>query len=221
METVTPVHGNQKDIKDLAGGALVNFAGKLGRSFRGAFLWVVTLLGGLEIQALYSLSWGLVSIVNRAAGFGLQRGVVRFVVEGRNSDREDRVEWSIAAALTVGSLSSALTVGLVLLSAEWVADFYGKPIAGAVRMMAWSVGRIPGICHFLGFGSGPVTSLKDVILPSWTGKNVWPMDTFLGKSSPSCSSELTNITPWVLMLNFVPLDISKRHIPTGTDPSGN
>lgn len=138
METVTPVHGNQKDIKDLAGGALVNFAGKLGRSFRGAFLWVVTLLCGLEIQALYSLSWGLVSIVNRAAGFGLQRGVVRFVVEGRNSDREDRVEWSIAAALTVGSLSSALTVGLVLLSAEWVADFYGKPIAGAVRIMAWS-----------------------------------------------------------------------------------
>ena len=138
VEIVTPVHGNQKDIKDLAGGALVNFVGKLGRGFRGAFLWVVTLLCGLEVQALYSLSWGLVSIMNRVAGFGLQRGVVRFVVEGRNSGDEDQVERSIAAALKIGLLSSALTVGLVLLSAEWLADFYGKPIAEAVRIMAWS-----------------------------------------------------------------------------------
>ena len=128
----------QKDIKDLAGGALVDFVGKFGRAFRGAFLWVVTLLCGLEVQALYSLSWGLVSVLNRVARFGLQRGVVRFVVIARMAGNEEEVERSLGASLRIGLIASAFVVGLLLLSAEWVAAFYSKPIAETIRIMAWA-----------------------------------------------------------------------------------
>ena len=156
METITPPvrkepekDDTRRDIADLAGGALVNFTGKLGRSFRGVFLWVVPLLYGLDVLGLYSLAWGLVSTFNRVACFGLPRGVVRFVVEGRSAGDESQVERSIAAALKVGFLASILVVGALLLSAEWFADFYGKPIAEAVRIMAWSAPFVTVVTVFL------------------------------------------------------------------------
>ena len=55
----------EKDIEDLAGGAAVTFLGKIARVSRGAFIWVVTLLYGLDVLALYSLAWGLVATLNR------------------------------------------------------------------------------------------------------------------------------------------------------------
>ena len=139
METGRASEESRKDLRDLAGGGLVNFAGKFGRSFRGAFLWVVTLLCGLEVQALYSLSWGLVSVLNRVALFGLNRGVVRFVVLARVARDEEEAERSVGTGLQIGLLSSALVVALLLLGAGPTAAFYDKPIAGALGIMAWVV----------------------------------------------------------------------------------
>ena len=139
LKTGGTAEETRKDLRDLAGGGLVNFAGKFGRSFRGAFLWVVTLLCGLEVQALYSLSWGLVSVLNRVALFGLHRGVVRFVVLARVARDEEEVERSVGTGLEIGLLSSALVVALLLLGAGPIAAFYGKPIAGALGIMAWVV----------------------------------------------------------------------------------
>jgi hypothetical protein len=52
------------DVRDLAGGAIVVFVGKLARASRGAFLWVVTLLCGLDVVGLYSLAWAVCSTLN-------------------------------------------------------------------------------------------------------------------------------------------------------------
>ena len=57
----------RRDIGDLARGGFITFVGKLGRASRGAFLWVVTLFMGLDVQGYYSLSWGIVSTLNKIA----------------------------------------------------------------------------------------------------------------------------------------------------------
>ena len=63
-------------MKDLVVGASVNFVGKLARSTRGVFLFVVGWLCGLDVVGDYSLSWGMVATLNKVARFGLLRGVV-------------------------------------------------------------------------------------------------------------------------------------------------
>ncbi|MBT7594506.1 MAG: hypothetical protein HN559_06330, partial [Gemmatimonadetes bacterium] len=59
-----------EDIRDLAGGAMVVLLGKMARASRGAFIWVVTVLCGLEVQGLYSLAWAVCSTLNKIARFG-------------------------------------------------------------------------------------------------------------------------------------------------------
>jgi len=117
---------------------MVTFAGKLARISRGAFIWVVTLLFGLDVQGLYTLAWGIVFTLNTIGRFGVQRGVVRFVVEGRTAGDEERVEEAVAAALKITLVCSAAVAALTWLAAEWLATFYQKPIVAAVRIMAWS-----------------------------------------------------------------------------------
>ncbi|NKB68827.1 MAG: oligosaccharide flippase family protein [Candidatus Latescibacteria bacterium] len=128
----------QRDVKDLAQGALVTFVGKLGRSSRGAFIWVLTALYGLEVQALYSLSWGLISTLNKIARFGLQRGVVRFVVAARAQGGGQQGEEVVAAALGVALAAGGVVAWIAFVSADWVASYYDKPIAYSMRVMAWT-----------------------------------------------------------------------------------
>ena len=104
-ETTEPIIGTpdpeatQRDIKDLAGGALVSFVGKLGRASRGAFIWVITLFFGLDVQGLYTLAWGIVSTLNKVGRFGMQRAVVRYVVAARTDGEEESVERAQATAM--------------------------------------------------------------------------------------------------------------------------
>jgi O-antigen/teichoic acid export membrane protein len=129
----------EKDIKDLASGALVSFVGKLARVSRGLFLWVVTFLCGSEVQFLYSLVWVIVSNLNRISRFGLHRGVLNAVVTAHSTGDEAQAERVMAAAVGISLLFSAVTVGLTILGADWLAAYYALPIAGAVRIMSWSV----------------------------------------------------------------------------------
>lgn len=141
-----------RDIKDLAGGALINLVGKLGRLSRGAFIWVISLLCGLEVQGLYSLSWGIVSTLNKIARFGLQRGVVRFIVLARSSGdgpggiQERQV---LAGAVGIGLCSSVLLLICLQPAATWLADFYQQPIAAALRVMAFSAPFVTATGIFL------------------------------------------------------------------------
>ena len=128
----------QRDMRDLATGAAVSFAGKLGRGFRGVFMWLVPILFSMEVLGLYYTAWGLVSTLNKIGRFGLQRGVVRFVVAARAAGDQAGVERALAAAAAISLVLSAAVTVATLLSAEWWAGFYEQPIAPAIRVMALS-----------------------------------------------------------------------------------
>jgi O-antigen/teichoic acid export membrane protein len=128
------------DVRDLAGGAIVVFVGKLARASRGAFLWVVTLLCGLDVVGLYSLAWAVCSTLNKVARFGLLRSVVYFVAEARSADqeREAKTYAAIASGVWIALLAAAAVVLAVQLSAGWLAAFYENPIERALRIMSWT-----------------------------------------------------------------------------------
>jgi O-antigen/teichoic acid export membrane protein len=136
-EAETSAVEERRDIKDLARGGAITFVGKMGRASRGAFIWVITLLMGLDVQGYYSLAWGIVSTLNKVARFGMLRGVVRFVVAGRAQGGVE-AERAIATALAIVGCCSALVTLSVYFSADAIASFYDKPIAPALRIMAFS-----------------------------------------------------------------------------------
>lgn len=139
----TPVvlaRSDDDDIRDLAGGALVVFLGKMARASRGAFIWVITLLCGLDVQGLYSLAWAVTSTLNKVGRFGMERTAVYYIASARAAgDRSDaEVPQAIAAGCALTLAASAVALVVQLLAADWIAAFYGKPIAGAIRIMAWT-----------------------------------------------------------------------------------
>lgn len=125
------------DIRDLAGGAVVVLVGKMARASRGAFIWVVTLLCGLEVQGLYSLAWAVCSTLNKIARSGLPRGTVFFINQARagESQVEERQEESLAAGGLLALIASAAVVTGLWLSADAIEAFYERPIADAMRVM--------------------------------------------------------------------------------------
>ena len=133
-----PSRGDEDDLRDLAGGALVVLAGKAARLSRGAFLWVITLLCGLEVVGLYSMAWAVCSTLNTLARFGLQRGVVYRVTAARASGDRGRESAAIAAGLLVAAIAGVAVAAAVTLLADHIAAFYGKPVAGVLRIMAWT-----------------------------------------------------------------------------------
>lgn len=137
---VKPSTTADADVRDLAGGALVVFVGKMARLSRGAFLWVITLLCGADVQGLYSLAWGVCSTLNKVARFGLLRSVVYAVTEARSKQDDDRRGESeaLAAGILIALCASAAVVAGAYLAAEPLAQFYRKPIADAIRTMSWT-----------------------------------------------------------------------------------
>ena len=127
----------RRDVNDLARGGFVTFLGKLGRASRGAFLWVITLLMGLDVQGYYSLAWGIVSTLNKIARFGMSRGVVRFVVAER-AQTEGHGERAVGTALLIVAICSVVISAGMYFSADAIASFYDKPIASALQIMALS-----------------------------------------------------------------------------------
>lgn len=132
--------GADDDFRDLAGGGIVLFVGKLGRVSRGAFIWIITLLCGMDVQGLYSVAWSIASTLNKVARFGVGRGVVRFVAAARaeNPETDEDVDRVLAAALTIVLAMSGAVTLTVVLAADSLAAWYDKPIAPALRVMAWT-----------------------------------------------------------------------------------
>ena len=126
------------DIGDLTRGSLVTFVGKLGRLSRGAFLWVVTLLCGTEVQGLYSIAWGLVHTVNRVAHFGLERGVVRFLVAARRGDDDSEENVVLGAALGLGLMTSVIISLTLFFTADYIESFYQRPIGTAILVVSFT-----------------------------------------------------------------------------------
>ncbi len=127
------------DISDLTRGSLVTLVGKLGRLSRGAFIWVITLLCGVDVQGLYSIAWGLVSTVNRVAHFGMERGVVRFLSAARRDASDVNGESAVmGAAMRIGLATSIVTSLALFLTADYLESFYERPIGTAVLIVAWT-----------------------------------------------------------------------------------
>jgi O-antigen/teichoic acid export membrane protein len=131
---------SENDMRDLAGGALVVFVGKLARVSRGAFLLVITLLCGEGVQGLYSMAWAVSSTLNKVARFGLLRGIVVYLTEARAESGADRrgEHAALGAGLWIAIIASATVVLGTYLTADRIAAFYHKPIADALRIMAWT-----------------------------------------------------------------------------------
>ena len=151
LEPAAPKETSQadEDLRSLAAGAVVIFLGKLARGARLGFLLVVGWLCGLDVVGLYSLAWGMVATLNKVARFGLVRGVVRFVIGARTTGCAEEAERALATALRVGLLASMAVATATWLSADAIAGFYEKPIAGAVRIMAWSAPFLTAAWVFL------------------------------------------------------------------------
>ena len=137
---LTPERSEDDDIRDLAGGALVVFVGKMARLSRAAFLWVITLLCGTDVQGLYTTAWAVCSTLNKFARFGLLRSVVHYVTAARSvPDSGRRHEHAaLGAGLLIAAVASGATVLGAHLSADHIAAFYDKPVAHAIRIMAWT-----------------------------------------------------------------------------------
>jgi O-antigen/teichoic acid export membrane protein len=128
----------ERDMRDLAQGALMSFVGRLGRISRGAFLWIVPVLYGLDVLGQYTITWGVIAVLSCLGRFGMQRGVLRFVVEGRAAGDERRVEAVLAAGLSLCLVMSLLTTAGIYLAADWIAAAYDLPSTSALRIMAWT-----------------------------------------------------------------------------------
>ena len=148
----------RRDYRDLARGGLITFVGKLGRASRGAFLWVITFFMGLDVQGYYSLSWGIVSTLNKIAQFGMERSIVRFSVRAKEQALYP-VERVVVTGLGVVSISASLVVGGVFFFSDIIAEFYDKPIAEALRILALSAPFLAMCWVFL----GAIRSLRIVI----------------------------------------------------------
>ncbi|HJP29473.1 MAG TPA: polysaccharide biosynthesis C-terminal domain-containing protein [Candidatus Latescibacteria bacterium] len=128
----------EEDLHDLASGALVVILGKAARISRGGFIWVITLLCGLEVQGLYSLAWAVCTTLNKLARFGLPRGVVFFVAAERVDEDDGGGGKAIAVGALLATIVSAVVVAGLHLSADRLALFYDRPIATALRIMSWT-----------------------------------------------------------------------------------
>lgn len=132
-------------MRDLAQGALMSFVGRLGRISRGTFLWIVPVLYGLDVFGQYTIAWGVISVLSCLGRFGMQRGVLRFVVEGRAAGDERRVEAVLAAGLSLCLVMSLLTAAGICLAADRIAAYYGLPGTSGLCIMAWT-------CPFMNLG---------------------------------------------------------------------
>ena len=122
---------------------------------------MVALFCGLEVVGAYSVAWGFVATVNRVARFGLQRGVVRFLIAGgvRGGAQSGRaasgpaIDAALAASLLIGALASAAVVAALLLATGQVAAFYHKPgqlpLQEPLRILAWSAPFVTATWIFL------------------------------------------------------------------------
>lgn len=140
---------SHQDVRDLARGGLVNLIGKFGRLSKTAFVFVVKLLFGTEILGLYELAWSIVSAFLRIGIFGLDRGVVRFVVQG-GEDKAKREE-AVAAAIMLGLSVSVVVAAGIALAADHMAEFYRQmgEIGDEAPVLASSIRLMSGAVPFL------------------------------------------------------------------------
>ena len=149
----------QRDVRDLARGALVNLVGKLGRLTKSSFAILVKVLFGAEVLGIYEIAWGVVSALGKIGLCGLHRGAMKHIVEARATGDTEKEEGAIGAALAFSLGASFVVVALAMPAAEWLVDLGGTlgqdraaripDLVSAVRIMVCALPFINAAVIFI------------------------------------------------------------------------
>jgi O-antigen/teichoic acid export membrane protein len=119
------------DAAAVARGAGVNLVGMLARLLHPLFVFVAAGLYGSTSFGVYMLAWAIVDVCAKAATFGVDKGLMRFVPI---TDEIDRV---LATALRVTVVGAGSVSLLLALAAGPIARFYQIPeLALVIRLLA-------------------------------------------------------------------------------------
>lgn len=124
----TQEQGQADDVKDIAKGAAVNVFGEILKSLKPIYLVVITRLFGAGAFGLYTLAWAVIDLVSNLGGFGLDKGLIRFLPQHRNTRDEAGAHRIIATALAIGVVVSLIATAVVYLGAPLISEtIFQKP----------------------------------------------------------------------------------------------
>ena len=126
------------DALTIVRGAAVNFIGTLARLTKSVSFIVLTRLFGAEVFGLYMLGWTIVDLVAKVGQFSLDKGLVNFIPRLREDGNTGAIHRTIAQALGVGLLLSAVTGAALFLGAPALAEgLLEKPrLTDMLRLLA-------------------------------------------------------------------------------------
>ncbi len=128
----------QRDIKDVIKGSLVNLLGNLGKLSHLFFDLIATRFLGQTVFGYFSTTWLIMNLCFIVCYFGAHRLIIDFVVTAKERDEDDYYR-GILAYLMLTFLLSAMLVTGIYIYADSVAAFMNKPeLAGYLRVMVWS-----------------------------------------------------------------------------------
>lgn len=119
----------QRDVKDLARGAIWNYLGMLARLSKVLFMFVAARYYGADALGIYFLAWNTINIVSKIGLMGMDRSIIRDINRYRSKDSEQNrdlifaiLKYNIGLALLV---SLVMSVALNFLS-PWIANIIFK-----------------------------------------------------------------------------------------------
>ena len=125
------------DTRDIARGALTNFAGILIKSVNVLFYVWLARVYGAAITGIFVLCQSSLDIASKLGLLGFDRGVLTFVARFRATGDEEGAYRSIAQALAVTAFCSLLLVGALELSVPLLCSLLHRPdLVLPLRVMA-------------------------------------------------------------------------------------
>lgn len=132
---------NQKDAKDLARGALVNFLGMFAKISKLVFVIVATRFYGANAIGLYFLAWSAIDIASKLGLMGMDRSLIRDIARYRSPEsiqQKAKIFRILRFNITVAFCLSLVVAGLVVLLSPVIAKFAFKDpnLTNTLRILA-------------------------------------------------------------------------------------
>ena len=137
-ETDHSPDNEEKEIKDVVKGTIVNLLSNLGKLSHLFFDLIATRFMGHEVFGYFSTTWLIMNLSFVVCYFGGHRLIIDFVVRGKAGDDEEYYR-GIFAYVLLSFILSGLLVACIYLFAEDIAAYVNKPpLAGYLKIMVWS-----------------------------------------------------------------------------------
>ncbi|MBI4553753.1 MAG: oligosaccharide flippase family protein [Candidatus Latescibacteria bacterium] len=129
------------DARVIAKGAGVNVLGNLAKLVRPMSSILMTRLFGVEVFGLYTLGWSVIDLLSKVGLFGLDKGVVKFVVRYRSDGNDDAVYRTLGQSLLIGLIVSMGMATLLSVIAPLLSSHvFSKPeLTSMLRVLACSI----------------------------------------------------------------------------------